>query len=761
MYGGELTHGEPGSREAVGFVHLLSEGDVPPHDGVRGLTWVVAEVKEGIVHYGADLTALEVLSPLHGRRALEALCHAAEAVAGLHSRGAIHGDLRPETLRLGPHEAALILLRGAPEPTRLLEARLYAGARPSEVAFVAPEILRGEGASAASDVYALGALAAYSVSGTFPLGQIQAADLAALGSAADAVLAALDARPERRPTAPALRNALKRASSERARALPSMLSLVLALAGAFVFAGVLALALRQWTDAGAGMRLGALLAFTAGTALMGFVLQRVGFERSGNALALLALELTWADAYYVLSLTDNVDSYAAWALASAFLGALHCTIAALRRSVVVAASGVVALGFATVSFGLVVTTSADVSAVGYALAAAAAYAWISSVSSGRPLSYPFMVGSAAWVAAACALSTWLMPRHAVLLVLPYVVALGVHLVSRRLPHSTLPRRTAAFIALGAPALQLAQAWSVPAALAAFGAHVVLHYVLRSRVSAVLLTGSGWVAALAAFARFTTAAPDESWYWLGALAPYAIAFGLLVSRGWTTAAAAGSLLACIPTLEALVAHASPYMAWLCVVLGLTITEVARRRDAAPWWNWVGIANIAAAPLLLACWATLGHDATELFTVAFDPGAAVEWTRTRAGYLFSAVFAAAALLRLGLRQRDPAATIAALVTFFFPVTLTSLSVARGDLFYAGLSLIGGGALLAVGVLSRHALLSVGSAAALFVVLAVQYFAKLSVVVPWSLLVLGFGVALFALGVLYEKKLKTMLPRLTDWR
>ncbi len=47
-----------------------------------------------------------------------------------------------------------------------------------------------------------------------------------------------------------------------------------------------------------------------------------------------------------------------------------------------------------------------------------------------------------------------------------------------------------------------------------------------------------------------------------------------------------------------------------------------------------------------------------------------------------------------------------------------------------------------------------------LAIQYFAKLWDLFPASLLVLVFGLLLLAVGVLYERRLKHLLPGLRDW-
>ena len=98
-----------------------------------------------------------------------------------------------------------------------------------------------------------------------------------------------------------------------------------------------------------------------------------------------------------------------------------------------------------------------------------------------------------------------------------------------------------------------------------------------------------------------------------------------------------------------------------------------------------------------------------------------------------------------------------------TFTVLSLARHtDTFYPLLILVGGSALLALGVVYKRAALTVVTVAAMIVNLWIQYFAKLSDYFPMWLLSLGFGLALLGCGLVYERKLKRdVLPQLGDWR
>ena len=63
-------------------------------------------------------------------------------------------------------------------------------------------------------------------------------------------------------------------------------------------------------------------------------------------------------------------------------------------------------------------------------------------------------------------------------------------------------------------------------------------------------------------------------------------------------------------------------------------------------------------------------------------------------------------------------------------------------------------------RRAALVVLVAAALILNLWIQYFVRLWDVFPASLLVVGFGVALLVGGVYYERRLRHLLPGLSEW-
>jgi len=127
------------------------------------------------------------------------------------------------------------------------------------------------------------------------------------------------------------------------------------------------------------------------------------------------------------------------------------------------------------------------------------------------------------------------------------------------------------------------------------------------------------------------------------------------------------------------------------------------------------------------------------------------------LLGALFSRDAERKLGYRLIE----VAGLLLFFGAFTLLSLPDADEDLFYAGTLLLGGGAVVGLGLWARRAMLVVIAGAALLLNAFVQYFAKLGDALHWSLLTVGFGLALLGLGFLYERRVKHLLPQLKEWK
>ncbi|MET9861036.1 PQQ-binding-like beta-propeller repeat protein [Streptomyces smyrnaeus] len=145
-------------------------------------------------------------------RAVRALGSAlAEALEGIHHAGLVHRDLKPSNVLLAADGPRVIDfgISLAADDTQLTQTGMLIGTP----GFISPEQLVGGATTAASDVFALGAVLAWTATGSGPFGRGSAhavnyrvaheePDLAALpGDLAGVVARCLDKEPTRRPTA--------------------------------------------------------------------------------------------------------------------------------------------------------------------------------------------------------------------------------------------------------------------------------------------------------------------------------------------------------------------------------------------------------------------------------------------------------------------------------------------------------------------------------------------------------------------------------
>jgi serine/threonine-protein kinase len=112
---------------------------------------------------GQPLASLINGRPLQVRRALEFTINLADALAEGHSADLIHGDIRPDTIMITPKDRAKFMNFGLAPFTGGGASRL-SGNSP----YVAPEELAGNPADARSDIYSLGAVMYFMLSGQPP-----------------------------------------------------------------------------------------------------------------------------------------------------------------------------------------------------------------------------------------------------------------------------------------------------------------------------------------------------------------------------------------------------------------------------------------------------------------------------------------------------------------------------------------------------------------------------------------------------------------
>lgn len=123
-----------------------------------------------LVEGGWSLASILESGELDAGRALDVLDQAAQALDAAHARGLVHGDVKPQNILVDPDGSAYLGDFGL---TRAGDDSLSAS-RPTlgTVAYVAPEVIRGQRAMPASDRYSFAATVFHCLTGdpVFPLG---------------------------------------------------------------------------------------------------------------------------------------------------------------------------------------------------------------------------------------------------------------------------------------------------------------------------------------------------------------------------------------------------------------------------------------------------------------------------------------------------------------------------------------------------------------------------------------------------------------
>jgi hypothetical protein len=257
---------------------------------------------------------------LDDRRAIEACAQICEGLAHAHGAGVLHRDVKPSNVLLAEGERVSVRLLDF-GLARMADAETLTaqGDVPGTLAYIAPERLAGDEASAASDVWAVGVMLWESLAGRHPFWQtsmLETARAIESGAPSLAVLRpdlpkplvalvdrALSLSPARRPAAGELARALRGAAAPRKKSRDQVAAFRIGRVGAASLAGAYA----GWTTS-------ALPFFPHGWPLgLGLAVAAVSLvrERLGLAAALAAPVLPLGNVSLGLALLYGVLA-AAW-----------------------------------------------------------------------------------------------------------------------------------------------------------------------------------------------------------------------------------------------------------------------------------------------------------------------------------------------------------------------------------------------------------------------------------------------------------------
>ncbi len=519
-------------------------------------------------------------------------------------------------------------------------------------------------------------------------------------------------------------------------------------------------------------------ALTLASFLAGLLALRRDRATTSTALLVLGAQLLWIDAGCFLDLVESLSSTPAWTVAAGVVFAVSLGVALARRSPV---AGL----FAALNF--LVFASLFAHATGrpgqlglmVAITLTAAIVGVQQARKGRELLGAALVLGATqllWIDAALLLDLDMV--HLVTSTGAWTVASGLVLGTTyavtlaRHPSGALLAAFDGVIFTACLGVFLSRGEPLGPPLYAFGVawlYVGLaagaHFAKRPGAT-VVLGAFGLFAALgSAFLGTALLASSEDHLVFGslwALAPLGslLVFAFRGVESHRTIARAGTavLLATIPVTEAVLRpNDSPYVV-IAALIGAGAVFVALR---LPTWQiqiagtFIGVMNAVLVPSAAFLDKCLGDGGLHVLLSPAVP------------YMIAALGAPIALL-LAAAFSSPDTTrragyrfveVAALLQLFGLTTLASL-VRSEDFFYPAAILLTGTFALALGVARRHVVIVALASGALLLNLWIQYFQKLRDTFPTAVLVIGFGIGLLVAGVIYERKIRHVLPKLKEW-
>ncbi len=137
-------------------VSIFDAGDISAPEVGAGSTFIVMEYVRG--------TTAHQIAPVSWREAVGIIRQAADGLAAAHERGIVHCDVKPGNLLIDQRGRVLVADFGIAVPAESELGEFVHGSP----AYVAPERLAGERADARVDVYGLGGVLSFLITGTRP-----------------------------------------------------------------------------------------------------------------------------------------------------------------------------------------------------------------------------------------------------------------------------------------------------------------------------------------------------------------------------------------------------------------------------------------------------------------------------------------------------------------------------------------------------------------------------------------------------------------
>jgi tRNA A-37 threonylcarbamoyl transferase component Bud32 len=138
------------------IVSIFDAGEIPMPEAEPGTTFIVMEYVHGT-------TACDS-APAPWRRAVDIVVQAAEGLAAAHARGIVHCDVKPSNLLIDRNGRVLVADFGVAVEAASASGDYVHGSP----AYIAPERLAGEPADPRMDVFGLGGVLAYLLTGEHP-----------------------------------------------------------------------------------------------------------------------------------------------------------------------------------------------------------------------------------------------------------------------------------------------------------------------------------------------------------------------------------------------------------------------------------------------------------------------------------------------------------------------------------------------------------------------------------------------------------------